>query len=113
MVDLQQKRNPSISSRSEKAVKIPENEATIAPDINDHVGPSYDRKVYIGKVLEIDDSGAEISFSEYTETLSIASIFGKPKKRDEIWVDFVKILYVVPVPGENVMGTFSAWKNKN
>ena len=53
MVDLQQKRNPSISSRSEKAVKIPENEATIAPDINDHVGPSYDRKVYIGKVLEI------------------------------------------------------------
>ena len=82
--------------------------ATIAPDINDHVAPSYDRKVYIGKVLEIDDSGAEISFSEYIETLSIASIFGEPKKRDEIWVDFVKILYVIPVAGENVMETFSA-----
>ena len=85
-----------------------------------------DRKVYIGKVFEIDDSDAKISFHEYTGTLSIGSTFCEPKKRDEIWVDFVNILYVVPVPAEtkqgkkfekfvleNVMEKFPVWKNKN
>ena len=61
----------------------------------------YDRKVDIGKVFEIDDSDAKISFYEYTGTLSIGSTFCEPKKRDEIWVDFVNILYVVPVSSWN------------
>ena len=100
MVDLQRKRNPSILSSSEKAVEIPENEATIVPDINDHVAAGYDRKVYIGKVLEIDDSDAKISFYEHAGTLSICSIFRESTKRNEIWVDFVNILYVLPVPAE-------------
>ena len=82
------KRNPSILSSSEKAVKIPENKATIVPDINDHVAAGYYKKAYIGKVLEIDDSDAKISFYEHAGTLLIGSIFRKPKKRDEIWVDF-------------------------
>ena len=56
----------------------------------------------------------------------MGSIFCLPKKRDEIWVDFVNMLCVVPVPVEtrrgeklekfvleNVMETFSVWKNKN
>ena len=120
------KRNPSILSSSEKAVKIPENEADIVPDISDHVAAGYDRKIYIGKVLEINDSDAKISFYEHAGTLSIGSIFREPKKRDEIWVDFVNILYGLPVPAEtkrgkkfekfmleNVMETFSVWKNKN
>ena len=51
MIDLQRKRNHSILSSSEMAVKIPENEASIVPEINDHVAAGYDRKVYIGKVL--------------------------------------------------------------
>ena len=58
----------------------------------------YDRKVDIGKVFEID---AKISFYEYTGTLSIGSTFCEPKKRDEISVDFVNILYVVPVSSWN------------
>ena len=86
----------------------------------------YDKKVYIGKVFEIDDSDAKISFYEYTGTLSIVSIFCEPKKRDEIWVNFVNILYVVLVPAEtkrgkkfekflleNVMKKFPVWMNKN
>ena len=126
MVDLQRKRNPSILSSSEKAVEIPENEAAIVPNINEHVAAGYDRKVYIDKVLEIDDSDAKISFYEHAGTLSIGSIFREPKKRDEIWVDFVNILYVLPVLAEtkrgkkfekfmleNVMEKFSVWKNKN
>ena len=40
----------------------------------------YDRKVYIGKVFEIDDSDAKISFYEYTGTLLIGSTFSEPKK---------------------------------
>ena len=62
MVDLRRKRNPLILSSSEKAVKIPENEAAIVPDTNDHVAAVYDKKVYIDKVLEVDDSDAKISF---------------------------------------------------
>ena len=84
MVDLQRKRYPSILSSGEKDVEIPENEAAIVPDINDHVTAGYDRKVYIGKVLEIDDSDAKISFYEHAGTLSIGSIFREPKKRYEI-----------------------------
>ena len=51
MVDLQQKRNPSMVSSSEKVAEIPENEGAIVPDINDHVAARHDRKVYNGKVL--------------------------------------------------------------
>ena len=66
------------------------------------------------------------SFNENAGTLSIGSILREPKKRDEIWVDFVNILYVVPVPAEtkrgkkfetfvleNVMEKFSVWENIN
>ena len=108
------------------AVKIPENEASIVPEINDHVAAGYDRKVYIGKVLQIDDSDAKISFYEHAETLLIGSTFCEPKKKDEIWVDFVNILYVVLVLAEtkrgkkfenfeleNVMQKFHVWKNKD
>ena len=126
MVDLQRKRNPSVLSSSKKAVEIPENETAIVPDINGHVAAGYDRKVYIGKVLEIDDFDDKFSFYEHAGTLSIGSVFRKPKKRDEIWFDFVNILYVLPVPAEtkrrkkfekfmleDVMEKCSVWKNKN
>ena len=56
----------------------------------------------------------------------MGSIFCLPKKKDEICVDFVNMLCVVPVSVEtrrgeklekfvleNVMETFSVWKNKN
>ena len=125
MVDLQRKRNPSILSSSEKAVEIPENEATIVPDKNDHVAVGYDRKVFIGNVLEVDDFDTKISFYEHAVTLSIGSTFRESKKRDEIWVDVVNILYVVPVPAEtkrgkeiekivlkNMMEKFSVRRNK-
>ena len=104
MVDLQRKRNPSILSREEKVVEITENEAAIVPDINDHVAAGYYRKVYIGKVLEIDDSDAKIAFYEHADALSTGSIFRKPKKRDQICVDYVNILHVVPVPAETKRG---------
>ena len=97
---MQRKRNLSILSSSEKAFEIPESEVAIVPDINDEVAAVYDMKVYIGKVLEIVDSDAKISFYEHAETLSIGSIFHEPKERDEIWVDNVNILYVVLAPAE-------------
>ena len=84
MVALQRKRNSSILSSSAKTVETLENEATIVHGINDHVAARYDRKVYIDKVLEVDDSDAKISFCEYAGTLSIGSIFREHEKRDEI-----------------------------
>ena len=50
-------------------------------------------------MLEID-SDAKILFYEHAGILSIGSNFRDPKKRDEIWVDFVNILCVVSVPTE-------------
>ena len=86
----------------------------------------YDRKVCIGKVLEIRDSDVKISFCKNAGAALIASIFCHPKKRDEIWVEFLSILYVVPVPtktkrGEkfekfvlgNMIEKFPVRKNKN
>ena len=64
----------------------------------------YDRKVYIGKMLEIDDSDAKISFYEHAGTLSIGRIFPEPRNWDEILVDFVNIMCFVPVPIETKRG---------
>ena len=41
---------------------MPENETVIVSDINNHVKAGYGRKVYIGKVFEIDDSHSKILF---------------------------------------------------
>ena len=130
-LDLERKRNPAILSSGKKALEIRENKAAIVPDINDHLTAGYDRKVYIGNVLEIDNSSAKVSFHEHAGTLSISSIFHEPKKlkvENEIWVDFVNVLAVNVLNGssetnrekkiehfvlENVMGKFYAWKNKN
>ena len=104
---------------------MPENEAAITLDVNDHVAAGYDRKANIGKVLEIGDSDAKILFYEHAGTLPIGSIFHEPEKRDDIWVDFVNILCVIPVPAEtkrnkfekfvleNVMEKYFVSKNKN
>ena len=97
MFGLQRKRNLLILPSSEKAVEVTESKASIVPDINDHVETVYDRKIYIDKVLDIDDSDAKISFYEHAGPLSIGSIFRKPKKRDEIRLDSVNILCVVPI----------------
>ena len=80
MVDLLRKTNLLILWSSEKAIETPENEAVV-PDINDHVPAGYDKTVCIGKVFEIDDSDAKISFYEHAGTLSIGSIFCEPKRR--------------------------------
>ena len=97
MVDLKRKRNPAILSISEKTLEIQENKAAIVLDINDHLLAWYDKKAYIGNVLEIDDSDTKVSFHEHAGTLSIGSIFHEPKKlkvENEIWADFVKVLAV-------------------
>ena len=101
---MQQKRNSSILSSSEKAVKIPENDTAVVLDINDYVSAEYDRKVYVGKVFEINNTDDKISCYERAGTLSIGSIFRETKKRHETWVDFVSILYVVAVPAETKQG---------
>ena len=62
-----------------KGCRDTRNEAVIVPDINDHVAAGYDKKVYIGKVLGIDDFDAKISFYEHTGTLSTAQFTASPK----------------------------------
>ena len=68
-LDLERKRNPAILSSDKKALEIRENKAAIVPDINNHLTAGYDRKVYIGNVLGIDDSSAKVSFHEHAGNL--------------------------------------------
>ena len=58
-----------------KRLWIPENEAAIVPGINDHMAAGYDRKIYIGNVLEVDESDPTISLYEHTGTLTLGSLF--------------------------------------
>ena len=74
---MQSKRNPSKLSGSERSVEILENGPDIVPDINDHVAAVYD-KIYASKVVDIDDSDAEISFYEHAGTLSTGFTFLEP-----------------------------------
>ena len=101
MVDLQQMRNPSILSSREKAIGIPENEAAIVRDINDHVTAGYERKIYISK-------GAEDRWfwcqNHILWTCCDSAFKKQPKKTDEIMVDSVSIVYVASVPAETKQG---------
>ena len=58
-----------------KRLWIPENEAAIVSGLNDHMAAGYDRKIYIGNVLEVDESDPTISFYEHAGTLAIGSLF--------------------------------------
>ena len=51
MFDLQRKKNPSVLSSSEKAAEIPENEAVIVPDINDHLRQGMIGRSILAKCL--------------------------------------------------------------
>ena len=79
MIDLQRKGNLPIGP--EKAVEIPENEAAIVLDINDHKAAGYDMKVDIGKVLEIDDSDAKSHFMNMLGLYQWVQFSTSPKRR--------------------------------
>ena len=41
---------------------VPVSSQAISPEIEDHVAAVYDRTIYVGKVLEVNDSDGYITF---------------------------------------------------
>ena len=68
--------------------------------MNDYVGAFYheDKKVYVGKVLETDETDVHVSFLGHEESLSTSSSFKIPKNPDEVWAQKDHILCIIPEP---------------
>ena len=78
----------------------------VSPDIGDHVAAvyKYDQKVYVGKVIEFDESEVHISFYKHNGSITNNTIFNKPKRKDEVWTPNDHILCVLPELKETKRG---------
>ena len=92
IANLKQISNVSVSSQA------------ISPEIEDHVAAVYDRTVYVGKVLEVNDSDAHITFYQHSRNITGLIVFRMPKCNDEVWITFNDILCVLPQPNDTKRG---------
>ena len=69
----------------------------IIPDTGDYVAAVYDGNVYMGMVLETDsDDTVFISFLEHTDMMNNKTKFKYPRRSDEIWLNLVDVLCIIP-----------------
>ena len=86
----------------------------------------YDQTVYVGKVLEVDDSDDYITFYQHSGNIAGFTIFWMPKHNEEVWILFNDILCILPQPNNTKRGKrfdeavteviterFSQWKEKH
>ena len=100
----------------------------ILPQLNDYVAAVYegDKKVYIGKVTDVDQTDVNVSFLEHQGEISRKSIFVELRKKDQVWIELKDLLCILPAPLEtkrgkkfnedvlvNVNEHFSHWKKIN
>ena len=80
-------------SNEEKAL-----EECVEPNVNNFVATVYERKVYVGKVhdVDVDDSKAYIHFLTHTGTLNRNSKFRERKVIDDVWHSFDDNLCITP-----------------
>ena len=80
------------------------NDEVILPEKGDYVAAVYDNRVYVGRVIEVDETDANITFFEHKGEISTSTVFREPRHRDEVWVENINILRVVPEPTETKHG---------
>ena len=86
----------------------------------------YDQTVYVGKVLEVDDSDDYITFYQHSGNITGFTIFCMPKRNEEVWILFIGILCILQQPNSTKRGKrfdeavveviterFSQWKGKH
>ena len=76
----------------------------ILPQINEHVAAVYDRAVYVGRVIDMDDSDAHITFYQHNGGITHTTVFRVPNRKDEVWVAHEDILCILPVPNDTKRG---------
>lgn len=104
---------------------VPARDQEMLPEVNEHVAAIYDRAVYIGKVIDVDDTDAHISFYEHNGMITHTTVFRVPKRKDEIWISYRDILCILPEPVvtkrgikfdeaivDEIQHRFSDWKKK-
>ena len=67
----------------------------IVPDKNDYVSVVYDRRFYYGKVIEVDETHANITFLENKVDASNNPISCEPRRRSEVWIKYINTEPVV------------------
>ena len=80
------------------------NDEVILPEKGDYVAAVYDNRLYVGRVIEVDETDANITFFEHKGEISTSTVFREPRRRDEVWVENINILCVVPEPTETKRG---------
>ena len=70
----------------------------------DYVAAVYDNRVYVGRVIEVDETDENITFFAHKGEISTSTVFREPRRRDEVWVENINILCVVPEPTETKRG---------
>ena len=117
-----------LNSKTSDQPQKPSNSDGILPQLNDYVAAVYegDKKVYIGKVIDVDQTDVNVSFLEHKGEISRKSIFVEPRRKDKIWNELKNLLCILPAPLEtkrgkkfnedilvNVNEHFSHWKKIN
>ena len=72
--------------------------------VDDFIAAVYDRKTYVGKVIEVHDADAYMSFLNYDGDLTTSTTFSEPKQADEVCVKKENVLYIVPQPNGGTEG---------
>ena len=71
-------------------------------NLNDYVAAVYgvDKKVYIGKVIDVDQTDINVNVLKHKGEISRNSAFVEPRKKDEILVELRNLSCILPVPLE-------------
>ena len=62
--------------------------------VNGHVGSIYDRNINVGKVTEVEESEAEITFYQNSGEITNTTVFCIPKQPEQIWMSFSYIICI-------------------
>ena len=73
-------------------------DSPVLPDNGDFIAAVYEKKAYIGKVIEVDEHDVNVAFLEHQGEISASTNFREPRRKDEVWIHNGNILCVVPEP---------------
>ena len=80
--------------------------AEVVIEVDDFIAAIYrdNGRVYNGKVTNVDEFDAFVTFLEHRGEMSNISTFVEPKSPDEVWVRCRDVLCVIPEPSNGYSG---------
>ena len=101
-LELNLKRRAPVNTSSAPAFSS----AEVVIEVDDFIAAIYrdNGRVYMGKVTDVDESDAFVSFLEHRGEMSNKTTFVKAKSPDEVWVRRRDVLCVIPEPSSGYSG---------